>query len=265
MNMKKIITLLLIVAATISCQNDDDLKIIKNDNFLVSKVFDNENQLLAEYIYNDKNQLVKRKFTDPSSKNSSELVFSYSADLLEKIAYIDNDNPGFNNEKHFGYDNSGKMDWFETHQNGTVLSHINIKYNENGTVKFLYTDDSNPLISFEYDKDLNITKTISPLVDPDSNKKHKEILTFSYDKKEKPYFGFKQLVPIDLLPKMGGAQIWERSFSKNNMTANNTSGTTWTYKYDTNGLPIAIETKWKDIGTEKPMVIKITYKEKIKL
>ena len=42
------------------------------------------------------------------------------------------------------------------------------------------------------------------------------------------------------------------------------SGTKWIYTYDKNNLPSTIETKWKDSNTEKPMLLRIKYRERIR-
>lgn len=258
--MKKIPILILFF--TFSCKTDDSLKNIDKDNFLVSKVYDYKDRLLADYIYNDKWQLIKRKFTDPDTGNSSDLLFSYNNLLLKKIEYIDNDFPEFNHELHLFYDDSNKVTRYETHKNGEVMSHTNLMYNSDNNVKHLHTDDGRQLNLYKYDQNFNITSTTNYFIDPRTQKEYEITNTFSYDNNKKPSFGLSKNLPIQLLPKMGGIASYEKNYSTNNMTESSESGTTWSYQYNEYGLPTSIITKWKDIETKEPMEQKIKYIEK---
>lgn len=253
---------LIVVLIFISSCKTDDANVLTSKDFLVSKVYDYQDRLLANYVYNDSGQLIKREFNDPETGNPSDLVLTYKNNLLEKIAYIDYIYPQFNNEKYFFYDDSNKMIREETHQNNTITNHINLKYNDNGTLKYLYTDDGTQLNLYEYDQNLNIISTTSYLRDHITGETYEEKKSFSYDVNAKPYFGISYNLPLELLPKMGSIANWEKGFSKNNMIESNESGTTWNYKYNELGLPISINTKWEGITTEEPMVIKIEYIQK---
>ena len=82
---------------------------------------------------------------------------------------------------------------------------------------------------------------------------------FKYGNKLKPDFGLDYLFNYDPLPFSEEAEM-ERLLSKNNMIEY-VDGSKWIYTFNENGLPSTIEVKWKDIETEEPMLLKITYKQ----
>ncbi len=257
--MKKIAFFLLIL--TVSCQKDDNINSIQNREFLISKVFDYQDRLLANYIYNNNNQLIKREFTDPETGYSSDLVFSYSDGIIEKIEYIDHNFPQFNYSQYFFYGDSGKMIRYEFRKDGIVTDHVNLMYSSSGTLNYLYTDDSVQLNLYEYDNDFNVIKVTHYFTDPVTGENFEQIRTYSYDDLKKPSFGLDYILPIDLLPKMGTDAVLERSISKNNMTSNHGSGTERSYEYNEFGLPISVLTEWQGIITDDPMLLKIEYVE----
>lgn len=56
--------------AIVSCSNDNSAE--PQGQFVVDKIFDYNNNLLAEYIYSSENQLIKRITTDPINQRSSD-------------------------------------------------------------------------------------------------------------------------------------------------------------------------------------------------
>ena len=87
------------------------------------------------------------------------------------------------------------------------------------------------------------------------------VYNYEYDDKPQPNFGLDYLFAFQPLPQMGTETGYARELSNNNLTKYVNSGTTWSYTYNEHGLPETIETKWKDIETLEPMLMKITYKQ----
>ena len=85
------------------------------------------------------------------------------------------------------------------------------------------------------------------------------VLDFIYGNNLKPDFGLDYLFIYDPLPFHEEPEM-ERLLSKNNMIEC-VDGNKWIYTFNENGLPSTIEVKWKDIETEEPMLLKLSYKK----
>ncbi|WP_074407785.1 hypothetical protein [Aquimarina megaterium] len=258
--MKKITIIFLTLF--ISCQNDDGPNIDENKEFLVSKVFDYQNRLLAEYIYNEENQLTRRIFTDPETGNSSDLVFNYINNKVNEVKYIDYTFPEFSNSILIYYNDLNRIIRSEVLKNGNILSHVNYEYYSNGRLKHLFPDNSSPLNLYEYDNNGNVHKVTHYYTDPTTGNISEQISRYSYDINKKPSFNLDYIIQIDLIPKMGGIGILERNISSNNMTIYDNGKTKLSYIYNENGLPISILTEWENVTTQEPMLLKIEYIEK---
>ncbi len=259
--MKKIAILILISIIITGCtENNDYFSNDENKKFVVGKVFDYQNRLLADYIYNENNQLTKRVFTDPTTGNSSDLIFSYANNKVSEIKYVDHNSPNFNNSIFLFYDNSNRITRSEVIQNGNILSHINYEYSASGQITHFFNDDGTTYNALEYDNHGNvITVTNCCEIDLITGEITEQIRRFTYDNHKKPSFNLDYLFQIDLLPKMGSGEVFERNISSNNLTFFEKGGTKWTYELNDKGFPVSILTEWEGIPTEEPMLLKLEY------
>jgi len=242
-----------------SCEEEEYFN--TSSAFLVVNVYDYDGNLVAHYDYDENNRLVRRLFTDPVNNVSSELVFSYSNNLVSKIEFFDNDNLQSSYEKKYFYNSKNKIDKIETHQRDQLLSTFHVNYNSSGLVESFNTNDNEPSVLYEYDSHENIVKRTYYLRDPRTGEQSIQECAFEFDSFNKVSFGLDYLIGIELLPWRGTTSNWVQSLSKNNITMESCSGHEYFLEYDNNNNPTSITTTWKDIETEKPMIIRIEYME----
>lgn len=261
--MKKTTILFLIsILIVSSCKKEDDFTTNETKMYLVSNVFDYQDRLLANYIYNENKQLIKRIFTDPTTGGSSDLLFYYSNNKVSEIDYLDHNFPGFNHTIFLFYDTHNRIKRSEISKNGSIISHINYEYASSGQITHLYKDDGTSYNFFEYDNSGNIiTVTNCCSFDPITGERTEIIRRFNYDNHKKPPFNLDYLFQIELLPKMGNAEVFERNISSNNITYFENAGTKWTYEFNEDDLPTSILTEWEGLDTEEPMLLKLEYIE----
>ncbi len=260
--MKKTVLILMCAFAIgiLSCEKNgpnEPLEVEKTP--LVINVYDYSNDLVAHYEYNEKDQLIKREFTDPVNNVSSDLIFHYEGDQVSIIEYVDHNFPQFSHEKHYFYKENSKLDKIEAHQDGQIISIFYLNYSNQGLVESFKTGNE-PMTFYEYDLSGNVIKTTNHLTDPWDGQESIQECEFVYDTKKKVNFGLNYLIGIELLPWRGTTSNWEQSLSKNNLISEGCSGNKYTIEYDQNDYPKSITTKWKDIETETPMTIRIEYK-----
>lgn len=267
--MKKILFLLIAVGIITGCCKDDE-NISPDDNnqkkFLVSKIFDYNNNLLAVYTYNDNNQLVKRQNKDEANNISSEYEIEYESGKAKNIKYTDYKYPQFNHNIILIYNTDGKIVRDETYQYGNFVGFKDYTYYSNGKLKAMVDNAGLEWYSVDYQNTVNAMQT-KILMEDDGEigntiTAYREIFRdFRYDDKRKPDFGLGVVFQIEPLPNFGDEALFEKNISYNNMTSFIGSGTQWIYEYNDNGLPITIETKWKDIDTDQPMMLRLEYTE----
>lgn len=254
----KLIFLFVFTLSLMSCEKDDSNGITEIDKTpLVINIYDYNNDLVAHYKYNEKDQLIIREFTDPVNNVSSDLIFHYENDLVNRIEHVDHDFPLYSYEKHYYYNDNDKI---ETHKGGQIISTFHVNYSNHGLVESFNTTGNEPTTFYEYDLSENVIKTINHLTDPWNGQESIQECEFVYDVKRKVNFGLDYLIGIELLPWRGTTSNWEQSLSKNNIISESCSGNEYTIEYDQNDNPKSITTKWKDIETETPMTIRIEYK-----
>jgi len=262
---------------TISCNKSDEFENIQDagirGKFLVDKIYDYHNNLLAEYFYDSDNKLIKKAVTDHLIEPNRTIdrkwedTFEYKNERVSKIKtynlYIDNSPiTGFtqesNTETAFEYDSQGKpkqegSDFL--YENGKLVSTYGYSFG-----KYFYRD------SIVYNNSMNVSKHIytgpeyTMFEEPISGTYRVTTHYYEYDDKPKPNFGLDYLFVYNPFPYTGGADL-ERSLSKNNMTRAEGEGYEWIYTYNENGLPATIETKWIGIEISEPMLMRITYKQ----
>jgi len=258
-----------------SCQKDDETLIENEKQFLVDKIYDYNNDLVAEYSYDIENKLIKKTVTEHLGQNyQSEWgaysdEFEYQDGLVSKIIHKDISFNMFNYETYIFYSSLREIIKTEVYKNGQqISSKSDYRYKNGhliGTMKYnfgtmVYAD------SIVYNNSGNIIKYIyeRPETDlignPIPETKVISVQHFNYDNHSKPNFNLDYLFIYESLPFNEEAEL-QRQLSKNNMIEF-TDGSKWTYTYNEYGLPATIEVKWKDIPTTTPMLLRLEYKEK---
>ena len=256
------------------CQKDDDVFQVNETKFLVDKIYNYNNDLVAEYFYDNENKLIKKYVTEHLGNNYQQEWASYSDEfeyhegLVSKIIHKDISHNMFNYETNIFYNSNGKITRTEVYKNGQqISSNSNYRYKDDyltGTIKYnlgtmVYKD------SIIYNNSENVVKYLQerPYTDFNGNPipetKITTIQEFSYDNHSRPNFNLDYLFIYEPLPFFEEADL-QRQLSLCNMTEF-VNGTKWTYTYNEHGLPSTIEVKWKDIETTLPMLLRITYKE----
>lgn len=266
--MKKLFYLLFILVVFVSCNKEELNENIKPSNtmYLVDKVYDYNNNLIAEYIYDDSNQLILRKDRDTVHSRSSDYVFIYNKEQLEQIIYLDYDMPQFNHEIHLEYDASGKIISDFTTKSGKEINNNYYSYDKDNRIVAIYkVTPEKPYYLFYYDDAGNVRESVL-VMDVSNDPMHggKDTIHvhrfFRYDKKPKANFSLNNVFQVEMYPYFGTEATLEKALSVNNMTEF-VNGTTWDYRYTEEGLPEEIETKWKDVTMLSPLIHRITYKE----
>ena len=257
--------------------------------FIVDRIYDYHDNLLAEYIYDDNNKLTKRIITTKSvhpirtDEMRSEDKFEYVNGRVSKIIndtwsytiWHQNNHESrdkYYSETTFEYDNRGRL----TRGNGQYGQDLDFRYENGRVVGFLYNNENPWFITdtMFYDNSANIIKHViirpelSGFGQPIPGTSQRNVRNYKYDDKPKPNFGLDYLFTFQPLPQQGG--IWDyanhkRLLSKNNITEALSEGYKWTYTYNENGLPATIEKLSLSCGTSglvcNPNVLKITYKQ----
>ena len=246
------------------------------DNFLVDKIYDYHNKLLAEYFYDNDHKLTKRIVADQIVEPSRtidrkwESEFEYENGRVSKIKtynlYVQKHNTidalsytqESNTETTFDYDSEGRP----------IRAGSNFLY-EDGLLVSTYGYILGPCFyqdTIKYDNSKNVTEHI--YVGPEYNMIEQPILgtyrvstrRYEYDDNPKPNFGLDYLFIYNPLP-YSEVPDFTRALSKNNMTKATEDGYEFFYTYNENGLPKIIETKWLGVETLYPMLLRITYKQ----
>jgi len=267
--MKRITVILLSLLLSVSCKKDDSID-IQNEvvidiqkKFIVNKIFDYNNNLLAEYFYNEKNQLIKRVTTDPISERNSDYEFEYIDNRISQIEYTDYTFPQFSHTILIYYNVQGQIFKDETYQNNNLIGTKNYSYYANGKIKGFIDNNAAETITYIYNSTNNIEQVKIRFPnngDIGSTGDYIEIyFDYKYDNRNQPNFGIAQVFQFEPLPYFGTEAMFEKNISQNNMTKNVTSGTKWIYEYNEYNIPKTIETKWEGIETEEPMLLRIEY------
>jgi len=252
---------------------DDNLGSEIRSKFLVDKIYDYHNNLLAEYIYDTNNKLTKRIVVDKIVESyrvierKGEDEFEYMNGRVSKIKsysrYIDSYfGYDYENESEttFEYDTQGKL----IKKNGELL---NFRYEKGRVVGSSYENDqwinSDTMVynnSENIIEHIRIAPELSAFGQPIPGTSIRTVRNYKYDNKPKPNFGLDYLFVYNLLPYSEVPDL-TRALSKNNMTKATEDGYAFIYTYNENGLPKTIETKWLGIETLEPILLRITYKQ----
>lgn len=255
------------------CSNPDDasLKKTKGEDFLllVDKVYDNADQLLAEYFYNENNQLLKRVSYDPVNYPGKTIMNVEMEYKDKRIAIIHNNNlthPQFSYDQHIFYDAKGNVVKEDQYQFGQLINHFEVLYNDAGKIKSLKGNGGMENYFMNYKNSSNVMEVKILVLNQDGignfkQPEYREVYrNFIYDNKRKPDFGIGTVFQFEPLPGFGTEAVYEKNISKNNMTEM-VNGTQWTYTYNLHNLPETISVKWKDVELTEPIRYRITYKK----
>lgn len=263
--------LLLMISITLaSCCSDNDQQTIGEEvpqtRFVVDKIYNFDDLLMAEYFYNDNNQLVKRSAYDPVSYPGIKIMdseFDYEGDRIANIRNINYTHPGFSHNIVILYDQQGKIVADETYQLGNRIERKDYLYNNNGQVKSFITMGLIENFFVDYqgtDNALEVKMLVDVSDSGFGNEYEERFRNFIYDDKQKPDFGIGKVFQFEPMPGYGDEAHFEKNISKNNLIEFE-NGTKWIHTYNEHNLPATIQIIWKNIETEKPMMYKLIYKE----
>lgn len=275
--MKKIfliVVILVISIMTISCNNDENENINNPQNnlpeLLVSKVYNNNRELIGNYIYDSLYRLVKYEYTDSTNNNNIDYSFFYGLNnCVERIEVRHINHPGFNNNIYYCYHGNSKR-IYEYNQkltsNNINITNSHIYYNFNGTIDSVientediiyhnlyyynyYQNCIQTIVSYEIGEDNDSSIVIKKLITGTQNR--------TYDSKKKPSFGLDYLIGINLLPWFYNLSNIEYPISRNNIIKELDNAYEYSYEYNDKGYPIKIIQTFQDYTN--PIELNIEY------
>jgi len=255
--MKTIIKFFCVTILFVSC-SEDDFIVLDQNQVLVDKVYNYNNNLIGEYFYNDNNQLTKRKDTDPINNRSSQYEFRYTDHRISEIIYTDFTYPSLNHNILIYYNEVGQIVKDETYKNGLQIGERHYTYYPNGRLKGLVNENGLINPTFIYNEHGNVD-AVRLLTSPDYT--DEIIYHYEYDCAATPNFGLGSIFQIEPLPYFGTEAVLPKNLSCHNMTLNLQSGTQLLYEYNAHHLPKTIEVLWEGIETVDPMLWRISYRE----
>lgn len=269
--MKNFFFTALVLFIVYNCDSDDtchgDNNITGSTQFVVDKIYDYNNNLLAQYFYNEYNQLVSRKTTINNA--NAEYEFEYTNNRISSIEYTDYTFPQFSHSISIYYNQQGQIIRDEKYHNANVVEVNDYEYYEDGKIREcarISEDGLNSTYTYIYDIENNIFEVIALL--PEFNEAFiptgnyvEDSYGYEYDSGYKPDFRIGEIFQIEPLPQFGTIATFEKNISLNNMIKSFRDGTEWVYTYNQNNLPETIETIWSGVETEDPLLLRIQYKE----
>ena len=254
------------------CKKSNDIKgedkeALQASPFLVDKIYDYHDRLLAEYVYSEEDQLIRRSAYDPVSYPGIKIldqVFSYTEERISHIEVINYTHPQFSHYILITYDDEGNIKRDETYKDGGIMQGYNNYIYRNGKIDHMADDSGNENYFVGYNNTANAEQS-KILMPDDGSVANEGFITiyrnFTYDTHPKPDFGMGKVFQVEPLPGFGTEAVFEKNISGNNMLEF-VGGTRWIYTYNEDGLPETIETKWKDIEISEPILLKIKYRKR---
>jgi len=275
----KCVIVLLIAAGFYSCNEQvvEQPERTIRDKFLVDRIYDYHHNLLAEYIYDDNNRLIKRIFTNKSvsyfrtDEMRIETEFKYNRGRVSKMISNVWQHTVFHTFAHEVHHNYREEITFEYDSQGRLIGNswgARYRY-ENGRVVGFLSNEADGFIRSDtlvYNHLGNIIQhilTVPELTNfgqPIPGTSQRVVHYFEFDNNPRPNFGIDHLFSFQPLPYTSTADL-QMTLSRNNMTRSSHAGTSWVYTYNEHGLPATIETIWEGIPTETPMLLRIVYRE----
>ncbi len=233
--------------------------------FVVDKIQDSNDRILAEYKYLDNYYLHKRICYAENGNIISELIFQYEDNQISSIEYIDLLSPEFSYTIKFKLDSKGNIMEDFKYEFGVLTEHRKFKYGLNNKIESVANSEDFEYLKFSYLETENILKTelILPEYSDINQQKNvrNEIGIFEYDENRKPNFGLGKIFQINPYPTTNDESVMELNLSKNNLTKTVHSISYWKYTYNEYGLPKTIEQKFQGYDDLESQVLKLSYKE----
>jgi len=248
---------ILILLFVFGCSNDNSNN-YSSEDFLVSQVYNFQDELIAEYDYNNSIQLIKATYFHLTSDITENIFFTYRESLLVGMETIYLENPEYNFENTYYYDNNRNLIKVKiSYSNGQIFTFL-LKYDSNNRLTDLCNQDEVVINHYDYDENLNIVKQIDYVKDLITGLESEIITSYTFDNFNKPSFGINAFYFRDLLPLDELADFWVESFSKNNLTFSERNNVQYLYEYNKYNLPISILPK-KEENYLNEKLIKIEY------
>ncbi|WP_203293527.1 toxin-antitoxin system YwqK family antitoxin [Luteirhabdus pelagi] len=225
---------------------------------LVDKVFNYNYELIGEYFYDDNNNLIKRKDSDPVNFRYSEYNFIYEENRIIEIVYEDQTYPSLNYTIVLYYNDEGLIYKDETYKNGQLVGERRYAYSSNGKLHGIIDENNNVNPTFTYNESGNVGK-VRLLTSSDCSEEI--IYNYEFDCAPTPKFGLGKIFQVEPLPYFGTEAVLPKNLSCQNMTLNLQSGTQWLYEYNEFNFPKTIEVRWDGVETEEPTLWRISYRE----
>jgi hypothetical protein len=245
------IAAMLILAGFFACEKKEPVA-TNSSNFLVDKIYDYNDNLIAQFFYNENNQLTKALW----NTHYDEFIYK-NGRVKDIVRTVTAENYVGDITINLYYDVLGRI----------------IKVGYNGaeplnTYSYLPNDKIKLGGEVEYDANSNIVRLTTILKNPDpmfgESEEYEWTGTYEYDNKPKPDFGIGNVFVYSPLPCYGNEAYVINNLSTNNITKFSVNGQVtdrYIYEYNEDGLPISVETRWQDIETLEPMVWKLKYKK----
>jgi hypothetical protein len=250
-------TFILILLFAFGCSNNNSNN-YSSEDFLVSHVYNFQDELIAKYNYNNSSQLIKATYFHLTPDITENIFFTYSGNLLVGMETIYLEHPEYDFENTYYYDNNRNLIKVKISYSNEQTFTYYLKYDSNNRLTNLCNQDEVVINHYDYDENLDIVKQTDYLKDPITGIESERITSYTYDNFNKPPFGmnafyFRNLLPLDELN-----DFWVESFSKNNLTYSELNNIHYLYEYNKYNLPIAILPK-KEGNYLNEKLIKIDY------
>ncbi len=207
-------------------------------SYLVDKIYDGDDKLLAEYFYDSKNNLVEIKTLNPNDNTLNFTKFEYEDGKVSNISY----SSSLPNQK-ITYNTDGKIEkviYNYKSTNGLQTHEKNFLYNKNGVLQEYRG------IKYTVDENHNIVRNNFVVKTNLGSSGYENVENrFEYDTNPRPNFNIDYLFIFEPFPNFGDVAPIEKNYSQNNML-NIANSTNWKYEYNDHGLPIKISTLWSE-------------------
>jgi len=233
--------------------------------FVVDKILDSEDRVLAEYKYLDNFNLHKRICYSVKGNIISELIFQYEDNQISAIEHIDNQFPENSYTLKFKLDSKGNIIEDYKYNFGVLIEHRKFKYGSNNKIESISNSEGLEYLKFSYLETGNVLKTSLLLPDysrlTQGRNLRNEIGMYEYDDKRKPNFGLGKVFQINPYPNSDEENIIEQNLSTNNIKKVVHSISYWEYTYNEFGFPLTIEQKFQGFDDIETQTLKLVYKE----
>jgi hypothetical protein len=183
---KNLVFLFILSILALNCRKDHQVHpdIITEpnwDRYVVDKIYDYNNRLIANYTYSADIRLLRVDYTDPVNNTSSYYEFTYENTFVKSIQVVSNNFPQSNYQIRLFYSPQGRIARSENWQNGTQLGYFNYEYDANKRISNLKRDNGDKNYFLTYDGEANIKQAKVNLQDPYYGTTSTQYRDFKYD------------------------------------------------------------------------------------